>query len=122
MIERKPHIHIVIPERNLLTGNKLLPTGYTDTVNVKNIPYLDSIQEYINYKYNLESPKDFMREGGHHSANVLSRIKGDFSAKNKVNLRLNWSMKFHQGKSIPLNHFNVAFLILAKSKSEIRQG
>lgn len=78
MIERKPHIHIVIPERNLLTGNKLLPTGYTDTVNVKNIPYLDSIQEYINYKYNLESPKDFMREGGHHSANVLSRIKGDF--------------------------------------------
>lgn len=78
MIERKPHIHIVIPERNLLTGNKLLPTGYADNVNIKNIPYLDAIQEHINYKYNLESPKDFMRSGGHHSANVLSRIKGDF--------------------------------------------
>lgn len=105
MIERKPHIHIVIPERNLLTGNKLLPTGYTDTVNVKNIPYLDSIQEYINYKYNLESPKDFMREGGHHSANVLSRIKGDFFGEKQSKLKAQLVDEISSGKINTLESF-----------------
>lgn len=105
MIERKPHIHIVIPERNLLTGNKLLPTGYTDTVNVKNIPYLDSIQEYINYKYNLESPKDFMREGGHHSANVLSRIKGDFFGEKQSQFKANLVDEISSGKINTLESF-----------------
>lgn len=105
MIERKPHIHIVIPERNLLTGNKLLPTGYTDTVNVKNIPYLDSIQEYINYKYNLESPKDFMREGGHHSANVLSRIKGDFFGEKQSKFKAQLVDEISSGKINTLELF-----------------
>jgi hypothetical protein len=105
MIERKPHIHIVIPERNLLTGNKLLPTGYTDTVNVKNIPYLDSIQEYINYKYNLESPKDFMREGGNHSANVLSRIKGDFFGEKQSQFKANLVDEISSGKINSLDSF-----------------
>ncbi|OOF75847.1 hypothetical protein BKG96_10445 [Rodentibacter caecimuris] len=105
MIERKPHIHIVIPERNLLTGNKLLPTGYTDTVNVKNIPYLDSIQEYINYKYNLESPKDFMREGGHHSANVLSRIKGDFFGERQSQFKAQLVDEISSGKINTLDSF-----------------
>lgn len=105
MIERKPHIHIVIPERNLLTGNKLLPTGYTDTVNVKNIPYLDSIQEYINYKYNLESPKDFMREGGHHSANVLSRIKGDFFGEKQSKFKAQLVDEISSGKINTLESF-----------------
>ena len=105
IIERKPHIHIVIPERNLLTGNKLLPTGYTDTVNVKNIPYLDSIQEYINYKYNLESPKDFMREGGNHSANVLSRIKGDFFGEKQSQFKANLVDEISSGKINSLDSF-----------------
>lgn len=105
MIERKPHIHIVIPERNLLTENKLLPTGYTDTVNVKNIPYLDSIQEYINYKYNLESPKDFMREGGHHSANVLSRIKGDFFGEKQSKFKAQLVDEISSGKINTLESF-----------------
>lgn len=105
MIERKPHIHIVIPERNLLTGNKLLPTGYTDTVNVKNIPYLDSIQEYINYKYNLESPKDFRREGGHHSANVLSRIKGDFFGEKQSKFKAQLVDEISSGKINTLESF-----------------
>ena len=105
MIERKPHIHIVIPEHNLLTGNKLLPTGYTDTVNVKNIPYLDSIQEYINYKYNLESPKDFMREGGHHSANVLSRIKGDFFGEKQSKFKAQLVDEISSGKINTLESF-----------------
>lgn len=105
MIERKPHIHIVIPERNLLTGNKLLPTGYSDTVNVKNIPYLDSIQEYINYKYNLESPKDFMREGGNHSANVLSRIKGDFFGEKQSQFKAKMVDEISSGKINSLDSF-----------------
>ncbi|MFU2080678.1 LPD7 domain-containing protein [Avibacterium endocarditidis] len=105
MIERKPHIHIVIPEINLLSGNKLLPTGYTDNVNVKNIPYLDSIQEYINYKYNLESPKDFMREGGHHSANVLSRIKGDFFGEKQSKFKAQLVDEISSGKINSLESF-----------------
>ena len=105
MIERKPHIHIVIPEHNLLTGNKLLPTGYTDTANVKNIPYLDSIQEYINHKYNLESPKDFMREGGHHSANVLSRIKGDFFGEKQSQFKAQLVDEISSGKINTLDSF-----------------
>ncbi|EMB0626522.1 hypothetical protein U7Q65_005192, partial [Escherichia coli] len=30
MIERKPHIHIVIPEINMITGNKLNPVGMVE--------------------------------------------------------------------------------------------
>lgn len=106
MIERKPHIHIVIPEINLLSNNKLLPTGYADTINVKNIQYLDSIQEYINYKYNLESPKDFMREGGHHSANVLSRIKGDFFGEKQSNFKAKLVDEIAKGNINSLAEFN----------------
>lgn len=72
--ERKPHIHIVIPETNLVTGNKLNPTGMVDHY-IKN---LDSIQEHINAKYNLASPKDSIRVSDNNHANVLSRYKGDF--------------------------------------------
>lgn len=74
MIERKPHIHIVIPEINLLTFNKLSPVGLVE----KHERHLDSIQEFINHKYKLESPKDYVRNTDMHYANVLSRVKGDF--------------------------------------------
>ncbi|CNK26222.1 conjugal transfer relaxase TraI [Yersinia aldovae] len=74
MVSRKPHIHIVIPKTNLLTGNSLNPVGLYE----KNIKYFEAIQEKINSKYNLESPKDFIRNTGNNHANVISRIKGDF--------------------------------------------
>ncbi|MFU2124149.1 LPD7 domain-containing protein [Gallibacterium anatis] len=102
MIARKPHIHIVIPEINLLTGKNLVPTGYVN----KNLSYLDSIQEYINYKYNLESPKDFMREGGHHSANVLSRIKGDFFGEKQSNFKAKLVDEIAKGNINSLAEFN----------------
>lgn len=105
MITRKPHIHIVIPEINLLTGNKLLPTGYIDDKNVKNVTYLDAIQEHLNYKYNLESPKDFMRGGGHHSANVLSRIKGDFFGEKQSEFKAKLVGDIAQGKINTLSEF-----------------
>ncbi|HFT6957205.1 TPA: LPD7 domain-containing protein [Proteus mirabilis] len=73
LIERKPHIHIVIPEKNLMTGNKLLPTGKVTL----NIDKFDIIQEHINNKFNLASPKDGIRVSDQNHANVLSRMKGD---------------------------------------------
>ncbi|MDG2957058.1 hypothetical protein P7L95_09920 [Bisgaard Taxon 10/6] len=105
MVERKPHIHIAIPEINLLTGNKLLPTGYIDDKNIKNLIYLDSIQEYINYKYNLDSPKDFSRGGGHHSANVLSRIKGDFFGEKQSEFKAKLVDEIAAGKINSLSEF-----------------
>lgn len=73
LIERKPHIHIVIPEKNLLTAKHLNPRGRGEF----NIKSLDVIQEHINNKFNLASPKDGVRVSDQNHANVLSRMKGD---------------------------------------------
>ena len=73
MVERKPHIHIVIPKTNLLTGRYLDPLGEVNKI----IKYHDAIQEHINRKFDLESPKDFVRQGDDYQAEILSRIKGD---------------------------------------------
>lgn len=80
MLERKPHIHVVIPRKNLLTGNEMNPVG-----NYKqNEKYFEAFQEYINQKYHLESPRDNMRATPTSYADMLSRYKGDdFRAKNK---------------------------------------
>lgn len=96
LIERKPHIHIVIPEKNLITDNKLSPTGMAEN----HYKELDAIQEHLNKKYNLASPKDGLRVSDQNHANVLSRYKGDlfkeressvkqdiFSAIDKNNIR-----------------------------------
>lgn len=80
ILERKPHIHIVIPRKNLLTGNEMNPVG-----NYKqNEKYLEAFQEYVNQKYQLESPRDNVRTTPTSYADMLSRYKGDdFRAKNK---------------------------------------
>lgn len=80
LVDRKPHIHVVIPRKNLLTGNEMNPVG-----NYKqNEKYLEAFQEYINQKYKLESPRDNMRATPTSYADMLSRYKGDdFRAKNK---------------------------------------
>ncbi|HAX4336320.1 TPA: relaxase [Escherichia coli] len=83
-IERKPHIHIVIPEKNIVTDKHLLPTGKV-TVSEK---YLDAIQEHINNKYNLVSPKDAMRVSDQNYANVLSRTKGDLFNERNSDVKL----------------------------------
>lgn len=82
-IERKPHIHIVIPEKNLITGNKLNPAGLADHY----IPQLDAIQEFINTKYNLVSPKDGVRVSDRNHAHVLSRVKGDTFKESHAELK-----------------------------------
>ena len=80
-VERKPHIHIVIPRKNLLNNNALNPYG---TIK-KNQDYLDAIQEYINEKYKLESPKEFRREVGINEREiVLERVNPkEFRGSNK---------------------------------------
>ncbi|EBJ6294761.1 relaxase, partial [Salmonella enterica] len=57
MIDRKPHIHMIIPEVNLLSGNVINPRG-NYTANEK---YFEVFQEYINQKYNLVSPRERVR-------------------------------------------------------------
>lgn len=73
-VERLPHVHIVIPKKNLVTGKVFNPFGkFTDVVK-----YDHAIQESINYKFKLSSPYDSQRpihfDG---NAKFLSRYKGD---------------------------------------------
>ena len=72
-VERKPHIHIVIPKLNLMSGHILNPLGMTD----HNVEFIDAWQEHINAKYGLASPKDNRRVAFTDESNVISRNKGD---------------------------------------------
>lgn len=54
LITRKPHVHIVIPQINLLTGKALEPLGYVKS----NILYNDAFVELYNAKNGLASPKE----------------------------------------------------------------
>lgn len=73
LVERKPHIHIVIPKLNLLSGHILNPLGMTD----QNVNFIDAWQEHINAKYGLASPKDNRRVAFTDESTVISRHKGD---------------------------------------------
>lgn len=75
LVERKPHIHIVIPRTNLVTQKSMNPRG--DLTNKATQERLDALQEHINHKYSLISPKDSVRVSDNNYANVLSRVKGD---------------------------------------------
>jgi hypothetical protein len=101
MIDRKPHVHIVIPEVNLLTLNKLSPIGLVE----KHIRYLDSIQEFINNKYNLATPKDYVRNADMHYANVLSRIKGDFFLEKQHDIKTLLVDEIASGKINTISEF-----------------
>jgi len=85
LVERKPHVHIVIPEKNLITGKHLNPRGRGEF----NIEQLDSIQEHINKKYDLKSPKDCIRVSDQNHANVLARSKGDLFKELEGEFKLN---------------------------------
>lgn len=55
LVERKPHIHIVIPKHNLHSGESLNPFGLVE----RQVKYLEAIQETLNNRYGLAaSPKD----------------------------------------------------------------
>ncbi|WP_194726833.1 LPD7 domain-containing protein [Noviherbaspirillum malthae] len=68
-VDRLDHIHLVIPNLNLLSGKALNPIGRTE----QNIVWLDALQEAINRDYKLVSPKDRPRADSMTKANILGR-------------------------------------------------
>ena len=72
-VERKVHVHVVIPEMNLVTGRRLDAFGKVDL----NERYLEAFQEHINAKYGLASPKDNRRVQFTDASEMISRYKGD---------------------------------------------
>lgn len=73
-VERKPHVHIVIPEQNLLSGKSLNPLGRVE----HQTKFLEAFQEHINNKYGLASPKDNRRVEFANEGAIISRYKGDY--------------------------------------------
>lgn len=79
-VERKPHIHVIVPRINLLSGNEANPVGFYKN----HEKYFEAFQEYLNQKYNLASPREHVRVDIADAASVLSRYKGDdFYGKNR---------------------------------------
>lgn len=78
-VERKPHIHLVIPKVNLYNGKAIEPTGkYT-----QNEKFFEAIQEKINQDFKLSSPRDNVRVTDDNYAKILERTKNDsFNVKN----------------------------------------
>ncbi|WP_337913653.1 LPD7 domain-containing protein [Vibrio cholerae] len=72
-VERKPHIHVVIPQKNLLTGKRLEPFGLVE----KNGHFIDAFQEVSNEKYQLASPKHHVRTTFTNESTIISRHKAD---------------------------------------------
>ncbi|MNZ13254.1 hypothetical protein D3C78_301470 [compost metagenome] len=80
MEDRKPHIHVVIPRKNLLTGKEMNPVDDYE----RNVDFMEAFQEHINQKYQLVSPRERIRVNPQDAASVLSRYKGDdFRGKNR---------------------------------------
>lgn len=79
-VERKPHIHIVVPKVNLLSAMHLNPFGVIQ----QNERFIDAFQEYVNNRYGLASPKDNRRVEFTGESEMISRYKGDvFSGSNQ---------------------------------------
>jgi hypothetical protein len=84
-VERKPHIHIVIPKSNLMTDEHvhLNPFGMVD----KNERFIDAFQEHVNNKYGLASPKENRRFEFTGESEMISRYKGDIFVRQRADLR-----------------------------------
>ena len=78
LVERKPHIHVVIPEVNLRTHQRMEPLGKIN----HNTPYLDAFQEVMNEKYGLASPKVNVR--GHFTDESTLKYGEVFAGANKT--------------------------------------
>lgn len=73
VVERFPHVHVVILKKNLLDDKNLNPFGFYKS----HESYIQAIQEKINYKHNLVSPRDNQRLFNIDNGKLLSRYKGD---------------------------------------------
>ncbi|PHR58195.1 MAG: hypothetical protein COA44_04660 [Arcobacter sp.] len=76
---KKPHIHIVVPNVNLLTGKQLNPFGFTKN----NLHYIDGFQEVFNDTYSFASPKNNPKNEMSPESEIISRFKGDLFERNK---------------------------------------
>lgn len=83
LVERKPHIHIVIPKLNLLSGQKIEPLGYVKS----NIRYIDALQEFLNARHGLASPKDNRRVTLTDASEMIARYRGDLFEKPHQDLK-----------------------------------
>lgn len=72
-VERFPHVHVVIPRKNLLDGKDLNPRGFYKSQE----DFVQAIQEKINYDHDLISPLDNQRLFRVDQSQILSRYKGD---------------------------------------------
>ena len=80
-IERKPHIHVVVPKTNLLSERHLNPFGVVE----QNEKFIDAFQEHINHKFGFASPKENRRIEFTGESEMISRYKGDvFEGQNRV--------------------------------------
>jgi len=80
LVERKVHIHVVVPALNLLSGLRLDPFGRFE----QQVRFLEAFQEHVNAKYGLASPRDNRRVAFNDSSEMISRYKGDaFDGSNR---------------------------------------
>lgn len=93
-VDRRPHIHFVIPKTNMVTGGyaspfELLRAKYASKN--QTMDFTDAFQETINNKYGLASPKDpeNRRDSFISKADMISRLKGDeFTGRNRESLTM----------------------------------
>lgn len=83
LVERKPHIHIVIPKQNLISGQALRPFGFEK----HNLHFIDAFQEHTNARYGLASPKDNRRTLLTDASEMISRYRGDLFRANSRELK-----------------------------------
>lgn len=79
-VERKPHIHIVIPKVNRVSGATLNPFGMVNVFGMEepNMFFIDALQESLNIELGLASPKDNPRFSFTGESEMISRYAGDF--------------------------------------------
>ncbi|HCT4783437.1 TPA: relaxase/mobilization nuclease domain-containing protein, partial [Pseudomonas aeruginosa] len=79
MEPRFPHVHVVLPKRNLLTGGFLDPCSMQQ----RSVKYFDAIQEKLNRDNGLSSPRNSPRIGTNHYEAALGKYKDkEFKTKN----------------------------------------
>lgn len=79
--ERHPHVHLVIPKTNLLSGGYANPQGMYE----QNLSSWEGLQEHINNKHGLKSPALSPRVSIENYASVLDRHKkNEFKGRSKA--------------------------------------
>lgn len=94
-VERKPHIHIVIPKQNMLSGTMLDPlyrpvfdkSAGRLMVPEAQLQWLEAFQESVNAKYGLASPKDHPRLEYTDESTIIARYKGDIFKGERAELK-----------------------------------